>query len=96
LSFRFQTDADLNPEIGRGFRRQEPSIDFVLPPEWSRTALPISKFFRSQRTMVACWYHETSQRCRTILPDLDAGRLAQIRPGAPAGSGGWLWLAPIA
>jgi len=28
LSFRFQADADLNPEIGRGLRRREPSIDF--------------------------------------------------------------------
>lgn len=24
----FQADADLNPEIGRGLRRREPSIDF--------------------------------------------------------------------
>jgi Domain of unknown function (DUF5615) len=28
LSFRFQTDADLNPEIGRRLQRREPSIDF--------------------------------------------------------------------
>ena len=28
MSFRFQADADLNPEIGRGLRRREPSIDF--------------------------------------------------------------------
>jgi hypothetical protein len=28
LSFRFQADADLNPEIGRGLRRREPAIDF--------------------------------------------------------------------
>jgi predicted amino acid dehydrogenase len=28
LSIRFQADADLNPEIGRGLRRREPSIDF--------------------------------------------------------------------
>jgi len=28
LSFRFQADADLNPEIGRGLRRRELSIDF--------------------------------------------------------------------
>jgi Domain of unknown function (DUF5615) len=28
LSFRFQADADLNLEIGRGLRRREPSIDF--------------------------------------------------------------------
>jgi len=26
--FRFQADADLNPEIGRGLRRREPAIDF--------------------------------------------------------------------
>jgi len=37
LSFRFQADADLNPEIGRGLRRREPTIDFrgaegVIPP----------------------------------------------------------------
>lgn len=28
MSFRFQADADLNPEIGRGLRRREPAIDF--------------------------------------------------------------------
>jgi hypothetical protein len=28
LSFRFQADADLNPEIGLGLRRREPAIDF--------------------------------------------------------------------
>jgi len=28
LSIRFQADADLNPEIGRGLRRREPAIDF--------------------------------------------------------------------
>jgi Domain of unknown function (DUF5615) len=28
LSLRFQADADLNPEIGRGLRRREPSLDF--------------------------------------------------------------------
>ncbi len=28
MSIRFQADADLNPEIGRGLRRQEPAIDF--------------------------------------------------------------------
>jgi hypothetical protein len=28
LSFRFQADADLKPEIRRGLRRREPSIDF--------------------------------------------------------------------
>jgi predicted nuclease of predicted toxin-antitoxin system len=36
VSLRFQADADLNPEIGRGLRRREPTIDFrgaigVLP-----------------------------------------------------------------
>jgi hypothetical protein len=29
LSFRFQADADLNPEIGRGLRRREPAHDFL-------------------------------------------------------------------
>ena len=28
MSLRFQADADLNPEIGRGLRRREPSVDF--------------------------------------------------------------------
>jgi hypothetical protein len=28
LSIRFQADADLNPEVGRGLRRREPAIDF--------------------------------------------------------------------
>jgi Domain of unknown function (DUF5615) len=28
LNLRFQADADLNPAIGRGLRRREPSIDF--------------------------------------------------------------------
>ena len=28
MSFRFQADADLNPEIGRGLQRREPSVDF--------------------------------------------------------------------
>jgi hypothetical protein len=28
LSIRFQADADLNPEIGLGLRRREPTIDF--------------------------------------------------------------------
>jgi hypothetical protein len=28
LSFGFQADADLHPEIGRGLRRREPAIDF--------------------------------------------------------------------
>ena len=28
MSFRFQADADLNPEIGRGLRRREPAVDF--------------------------------------------------------------------
>ena len=28
MSIRFQADADLNPEIGFGLRRKEPSIDF--------------------------------------------------------------------
>lgn len=28
MSLRFQADADLNPAIGRGLRRHEPSIDF--------------------------------------------------------------------
>ena len=28
MSFRFQADADLNPELGRGLRRREPAIDF--------------------------------------------------------------------
>jgi hypothetical protein len=28
LSFLFQADADLNPEIGRGLRRRKPAIDF--------------------------------------------------------------------
>lgn len=28
MSLRFQADADLNPAIGRGLRRREPSIDF--------------------------------------------------------------------
>src|SRR5207249_3683616 len=28
LSLRFQADADLNPAIGRGLRRREPSVDF--------------------------------------------------------------------
>lgn len=28
MSFSFQADADLNPEIGRGLRRREPMIDF--------------------------------------------------------------------
>ena len=28
LSLRFQADADLNPAIGRGLRRREPSLDF--------------------------------------------------------------------
>jgi hypothetical protein len=36
MSLRFQADADLNPEIERGLRRREPTIDFrsaatVLP-----------------------------------------------------------------
>jgi hypothetical protein len=33
LSFRFQADADLNPEIGCGLRRREPSIDFRAAAE---------------------------------------------------------------
>lgn len=28
MSFLFQADADLDPDIGRGLRRREPSIDF--------------------------------------------------------------------
>jgi len=28
VSLRFQADADLNPEIGRGLKRREPAIDF--------------------------------------------------------------------
>lgn len=28
MSLRFQADADLNPAIGRGLQRREPSIDF--------------------------------------------------------------------
>ena len=28
MSLRFQADADLNPAIGRGLKRREPSIDF--------------------------------------------------------------------
>ncbi|HXR15957.1 MAG TPA: hypothetical protein VN777_07060 [Terriglobales bacterium] len=28
MSIRFQADADLNPEVGRGLRRREPAIDF--------------------------------------------------------------------
>ena len=28
MTLRFQADADLNPAIGRGLRRREPSIDF--------------------------------------------------------------------
>ena len=32
LSFRFQADTDLNPEIGRGLRRREPSVDFRAAP----------------------------------------------------------------
>lgn len=28
MSLRFQANADLNPEIGRGLRRREPSVDF--------------------------------------------------------------------
>jgi hypothetical protein len=28
LSLRFQADADLNPAVGRGLKRREPSIDF--------------------------------------------------------------------
>ena len=28
MSFRFQADADLDPEIQRGLRRREPAIDF--------------------------------------------------------------------
>ena len=28
MNLRFQADADLNPAIGRGLRRREPSIDF--------------------------------------------------------------------
>lgn len=30
MNLRFQADADLDPEIGRGLRRREPSIDFRL------------------------------------------------------------------
>ena len=29
MSLRFQADADLDPEIGRGLRRREPAIDFL-------------------------------------------------------------------
>jgi hypothetical protein len=32
MSFRFQADADLNPEIQRGLRRREPAIDFRVAP----------------------------------------------------------------
>jgi hypothetical protein len=40
LTLKFQADADLNPEIGRGLRRQEPVIDFraaagVIPDKMS-------------------------------------------------------------
>jgi len=40
LSIRFQADADLNPEIAKGLRRREPSIDFraasgVIPDKTS-------------------------------------------------------------
>ena len=40
MSIRFQADADLNPEIGVGLRRREPSIDFraasgVIPDKTS-------------------------------------------------------------
>lgn len=28
MSVRFQADADMDPEIGRGLRRREPSVDF--------------------------------------------------------------------
>jgi hypothetical protein len=28
LNLRFQADADLNPEIGRGLRRRELAVDF--------------------------------------------------------------------
>lgn len=48
MNLRFQADADLNPAIGRGLRRREPSIDFraaagVIPdgmsdPDVLRTA----------------------------------------------------------
>jgi hypothetical protein len=32
LSLSFQADADLNPEIGRGLRRREATIDFRGAP----------------------------------------------------------------
>lgn len=44
MSFRFQADADLDPEIHRGLRRREPAIDFrgaagVIPDGTSDSAV---------------------------------------------------------
>ena len=47
LSFRFQADADLNPEIGRGCGGVSQQLTFAARRALSQTAHPIESFFRS-------------------------------------------------
>jgi predicted nuclease of predicted toxin-antitoxin system len=70
LSFRFQADADLNPEIGRGLRRREPSIDFRAAAEViadGTADLEVLQIAADDgRVLVS---RDVAQRSRTILLD---------------------------
>ena len=46
MSIRFQADADLNPEVGRGLRRREPAIDFRAAVGIIADATPDSEVLR--------------------------------------------------
>jgi hypothetical protein len=69
LSFRFQADADLNPEIGRGLRRREPSIDFRAAVGVIAEGTPDSEVLQIAADDGRVLFHETLQRCQTILLD---------------------------
>jgi hypothetical protein len=74
MSFRFQADADVDPDIARGIRRREPAIDFqgaagVIPdgaPDFEVLGIAASHgrvlVTRDVTTMPACFDEFTIQR----------------------------------
>jgi hypothetical protein len=65
LRVAFQADADLNPEIGRGLRRREPTIDFRSAQGVIPDATPDSEVLRI--AAVAGWVPVT--RDVSTMPD---------------------------
>ena len=90
MNLRFQADADLNPAIGRGLRRREPSIDFrassgVIPDGTSDSEV-LRIAAASGRVLVSRDVRTMPERFKQFIQAQESPGLLLVHSQRPIGS----------